>query len=153
MICTLPEKKLPNLMNILFVCVANSARSQLAEALAKHILPTSFNIKSAGSEPTKVNPLTIETLKNENLETKDLYSKSFNDLDSDFFNCLDFVISLCAEENCPVLPIRTKHLHWPIKDPSTPLNLSDSEKLKQFTEAKNSIENHIFDFKKTYLHN
>ena len=105
-------------MKILFLCVGNSARSQIAEALAKDMMPKSFDIRSAGSRPSqKVHYNTTKVLADVGIDIKDYKTKSIVSLDEDFINNLDYVITLCAEEICPVVPNATKIFHWPNEDP------------------------------------
>ena len=118
-------------MNILFLCVANSARSQIAEGLAKAMLGSNHNIQSAGSIPSgKVHPHAIATMKDIGIDLSDHYSKSTNDLDDNFLENLDYAITLCAEEVCPVLPDSVNSLHWMNEDPAnenyTELQLQNS---------------------------
>ena len=118
-------------MNILFLCVANSARSQIAEGLAKAMLGSNHNIQSAGSIPSgKVHPHAIATMKDIGIDLWDHYSKSTDDLDDNFLKNLDYAITLCAEEVCPVLPDSVNSLHWMNEDPAnenyTELQLQNS---------------------------
>ena len=115
-------------MNILFLCVANSARSQMAEGLAKEILGDGHDIQSAGSIPSgEIHPNAIIAMHEIGIDITNQYSKSTDDLDKDFIDNLDFAITLCAEEVCPVLPSQAKTLHWSNDDPA---NLSyDKEQL------------------------
>jgi arsenate reductase len=118
-------------MNILFLCVANSARSQIAEGLAKAMLGSNHNIQSAGSIPSgKVHPHAIATMKDIGIDLSDHYSKSTDDLDDNFLKNLDYAITLCAEEVCPVLPDSVNSLHWMNEDPAnenyTELQLQNS---------------------------
>ena len=118
-------------MNILFLCVANSARSQIAEGLAKAMLGSNHNIQSAGSIPSgKVHPHAIATMKDIGIDLSDHYSKSTDDLDDSFLENLDYAITLCAEEVCPVLPDSVNSLHWMNEDPAnenyTELQLQNS---------------------------
>lgn len=118
-------------MNILFLCVANSARSQIAEGLAKAMLGSNHNIQSAGSIPSgKVHPHAISTMKDIGIDLSDHYSKSTDDLDDNFLENLDYAITLCAEEVCPVLPDSVNSLHWMNEDPAnenyTELQLQNS---------------------------
>jgi arsenate reductase (thioredoxin) len=118
-------------MNILFLCVANSARSQIAEGLAKAMLGSNHNIQSAGSIPSgKVHPHAIATMKDIGIDLSDHYSKSTDDLDDNFLENLDYAITLCAEEVCPVLPDSVNSLHWMNEDPAnenyTELQLQNS---------------------------
>lgn len=105
--------------HILFLCVANSARSQIAEALARKILGSTVVVASAGSRPSgKIHTGAIQVLAENNISILDQYSKSIEELPTDFLNKLDFVITLCAEEICPYLPTQAKRLHWPMPDPA-----------------------------------
>ena len=118
-------------MNILFLCVANSARSQIAEGLAKAMLGSNHNIQSAGSIPSgKVHPHAIATMKDIGIDLSNHYSKSTDDLDDSFLENLDYAITLCAEEVCPVLPDSVNSLHWMNEDPAnenyTELQLQNS---------------------------
>ena len=97
-------------MNLLFLCVGNSARSQIAEGLAKHMFGKGHNIQSAGSEPSgKVHNGAIKTMNDIGIDISKHTSKSIEDLDDEFINNLDYVITLCAEEVCPVLPTNAKY--------------------------------------------
>ena len=105
-------------MNILFLCVANSARSQMAEGLAKSMFGKEHNIQSAGSIPSgEVHPNAVIAMDDIGIDIRDQHSKSTDDLDKDFIDNLDFAITLCAEEVCPVLPSKAESLHWMNEDP------------------------------------
>lgn len=126
-------------MNILFLCVGNSARSQIAEGLAKDMFGQNNNICSAGSEPSgKVHQGAINIMQEIGIDISNHSSKSFNDLDNEFIDSLDYVITLCAEEICPVLPSKAKSLHWANPDPANPkLNKLESEAL--FRKTRETI--------------
>lgn len=105
---------------ILFLCVANSARSQMAEALARSLAPAGLTVMSAGSVPTQVNPFAIEVLSELGLSSAGLVSKSVQDLPLERIHT---VVTLCAEEVCPVFPPpaggrEVQRLHWPHPDPA-----------------------------------
>ena len=86
-------------MNILFLCVGNSARSQIAEGLAKSMMGPEYNIQSAGSQPSgSVHKNAISTMKEIGIDISNHESKSLEDLDKEFMNDVDFIITLCAEE-------------------------------------------------------
>lgn len=104
--------------NILFMCVANSARSQLAEGLARQRFGTKARIASAGSHPSKLNPFAVQVLREIGIDISSQYSKSTDDLSPEFLANLDYVITLCAEEVCPILVSKAKKLHWPFPDPA-----------------------------------
>ena len=100
---------------ILFLCVANSARSQMAEGLARHLFPD-LRIQSAGSRPSHVNPYAIEVLAELGIDASGHASKSVQDIDP---ASVDLVITLCAEEVCPLFLGKAERLHWPIPDPAS----------------------------------
>lgn len=125
-------------MNILFMCVANSARSQMAEGVAKKILGDRARIESAGSQPSRVNPLAIEAMKEKGIDITNHYSKSCADLPPEFLENLDYVITLCAEEVCPIVLTKAKKLHWPMPDPAIKLENKEQE-LKAFREVRDSL--------------
>ena len=115
---------------ILFMCVANSARSQMAEALAKSLWKEQVHVESAGSVPSgKVNPLVAEALKPLNISMKEHFSKATHELPEAFIKGLDYVITLCAEEACPLSPSASaEKLAWTYPDPE---NLQDFEKIRE----------------------
>ena len=123
--------------SILFLCVANSARSQLAEGLARKILGESVRIQSAGSKPTRVNPYAIEVAREVGVDLATHTSKSVDTIDPE---TVDTVITLCAEEVCPVFLGKARRLHWPVDDPaSDDPSLSRDEMLARFRTARDAI--------------
>ena len=126
-------------MNILFLCVGNSARSQIAEGLAKEMLGSSHNIQSAGSNPTgNIHPNAICTMKEIGIDISHQRSKSIDNLDTNFLDNLDFVITLCAEEICPVLPSKARKLHWLNVDPANK-NYSETQLKIAFKKTRENI--------------
>ncbi len=101
--------------SILFLCVANSARSQMAEGLARQMFP-GLRIQSAGSRPSRVNPYALEVLAEQGIDAASHTSKSVQDIDP---ASVDLVITLCAEEVCPLFLGKAERLHWPIPDPAS----------------------------------
>lgn len=137
-------------MKILFMCVANSARSQLAEGLAKAVFGTSAEIESAGSKPSRVNPLAIEVMREIGIDLSDHRSKSVDDLDPDFVAKLDYVVTLCAEEVCPTLVSKAKKIHWPHPDPAGNDELSRDDQLNRFREVREQIRAKLVTLKKEF---
>lgn len=133
-------------MKILFMCVANSARSQLAEGLAKQLF-SQAEIQSAGSQPGKLNSYAVQVMKEVGIDISKHYSKSTDNLSPGFLAGLDYVITLCAEEVCPVLISKAKKLHWPFPDPASKSPLSDEESLSRFREARDAISAELKEFK------
>ena len=98
-------------MNILFLCVGNSARSQIAEGLAKSMMGSEYNIQSAGSQPSEsVHKNAISTMKEIGIDISNHESKSLEDLDEEVINDVDYIITLCAEEFCPTLNNKAKKM-------------------------------------------
>lgn len=127
--------------NIVFLCVANSARSQMAEGLARHIFGDDVTVMSAGSEPAAVNPWAIEAMAGIGIDISGHHSKSVDEIDVEM---IDIVVTLCAEEVCPVLPGRVRRLHWPIADPaSKDASLPAEEMRQRFSTARDQIKGRL----------
>jgi len=127
-------------VNILFLCVANSARSQMAEGLAKLLLNNEAHIESAGSAPAKhVHPLAVKVLREIGIDISHHKSKSIDDLPKEFLQNLDLVITLCKEEQCPVLPGTFKKESWALPDPVNP-SISAQEEIESFRNIRDAIQ-------------
>ncbi|MFH1782099.1 MAG: arsenate reductase ArsC [Candidatus Omnitrophota bacterium] len=101
-------------MKILFVCVENSCRSQMAEAFCDHFSKGSIEAYSAGSKPSgKVNETAIELMKDAGLDISRAESKGFYELPIKEF---DYVVSMGCKDTCPFVPAE-KHIEWDIEDP------------------------------------
>ena len=124
-----------NKKNILFLCVANSSRSQMAEGLARHFFGDRAKFLSAGSQPSKVNPLAIQVMKEVGIDISAHQSKSVDKINP---KDIDLVITLCAEEVCPVFLGKAKHLHWPFPDPAS-VSGSEEERLAAFRKIRDLI--------------
>lgn len=123
--------------SILFLCVANSARSQMAEGLARHLFGDAVRVQSAGSEPSRVNPFAIKAMAELGIDLGTHSSKSVQTIDP---NGVDLVITLCAEEVCPVFLSRAPRMHWPLQDPDRKHeDLTDEERLQHFRVARDQI--------------
>jgi arsenate reductase len=125
---------------ILFLCVANSARSQMAEGLARAAFGDRVSVQSAGSEPTQVNPYAIEVMRELGLDLAAHRSKSVDTIDP---ATVDTVITLCAEEVCPVYLGKARRLHWPIPDPASKEPLPREEMLARFRAARDTLRERI----------
>lgn len=136
-------------MRILFLCVANSARSQMAEGLARHQFGTRADVASAGSSPTRPNPYAIEAMSELGIDITGHTSKSVDGMNAADF---DFVITLCAEEICPWLPGTTKRLHWPIDDPASDNpSLTPEDMRKRFARTRDIIHAKLLEFEADHL--
>lgn len=129
------------------MCVANSARSQLAEGLARQVFPED-EIESAGSHPGKLNPYAVAVMKEIGVDISRHFSKSVDDLSPQFIVSLDYMITLCAEEVCPTMVSKAKKLHWPQSDPASNEVLPEAEALKRFRETRDAIHSRIKEFKR-----
>jgi arsenate reductase (thioredoxin) len=126
---------------ILFLCVANSARSQMAEGLARKMLGGDVEVSSAGSRPSRVNPYAIEAMSQIGIDISGHRSKSVDEVDA---ASVDIVITLCADEVCPILPGRVQRLHWPIPDPaSDDPGISPADLRSRFRVARDEIQARI----------
>lgn len=123
---------------ILFLCVANSARSQMAEGLARRLFGSSIAVQSAGSEPSTVNPYAIEVMREVGVDLTAHRSKSVQTIDPE---TVGTVITLCAEEVCPIFLGKARRLHWPIQDPATKdSSVPRDEMLTRFRTARDQIQ-------------
>jgi arsenate reductase (thioredoxin) len=123
--------------SILFLCVANSARSQMAEGLGRMLFGDRVPVQSAGSEPSRVNPYAIEVMRELGVDLTTHRSKSVQTVNPAE---VATVITLCAEEVCPVFLGQARRLHWPIPDPaSKDPTLQREEMLSRFRTARDTI--------------
>jgi arsenate reductase len=123
--------------SILFLCVANSARSQMAEGLGRMIFGDRIPVMSAGSEPSKVNPYAIEVMRELSVDLTTHHSKSVQTVEP---STVGTVITLCAEEVCPAFLGNARRLHWPIPDPaSLDPSIPREEMLTRFRTARDTI--------------
>ncbi len=124
---------------ILFLCVANSARSQMAEGLARAAAPPGIEVYSAGSEPDRVRPLAVEVLAEIGIDIGGARSKG---IDAIPVERIGTVVTLCAEEVCPVFPGDVRRLHWPIDDPAAATG-TEEERKAAFRRARDAIRDRI----------
>jgi len=122
---------------VLFLCTANSARSQMAEAVLRKLGGKDYEVFSAGIEATRVNPFTTQVMEEAGYDLSKHTSKS---LDQFLGLKFDYVITVCsdAEDRCPFFPGAVRRLHWPFEDPA----VGDgelAEKLQRFRHARDLI--------------
>ncbi len=125
------------MMNILFLCVANSARSQMAEGLAQNILGNKAVVQSAGSHPSRLHPTAIEVMKEIGIDISGQFSKSVDTINP---KDVDLVITLCNDEVCPLFLGDAKRLHWPLPDP---VAFSRQSELELFRSIRDEIKKRI----------
>jgi arsenate reductase len=129
---------------ILFLCVANSARSQMAEGLGRMLLGDRVSVQSAGSAPSQVNPCAVEVMAELGVDLSAHRSKSVESIDP---ATVHTVITLCAEEVCPAFLGQARRLHWPVPDPaSDDASLSRDELLARFRAARDTIRQKLEDW-------
>jgi arsenate reductase len=131
-------------IRVLFVCTHNSARSQLAEALLGRYGGADFEVHSAGTEATRVNPYAIRVLAEQGIDWSQARSKVITEfLDQEF----DYVITVCdrARETCPVFPGSTNTLHWGLDDPSE-VEGTDEERLAAFRRTQLEVSTRLRPF-------
>lgn len=129
---------------VLFICIHNSARSQMAEELLRKMAGDRFEVASAGLEPGAVNPLVVKALSEEGIDISGKETVSAFDLlkQGRFFT---YVVTVCDEasaESCPIFPGTRERLHWGFPDPST-FTGSDEEKLERVREIRDAIKEKI----------
>ncbi|MBD3167851.1 MAG: arsenate reductase [candidate division Zixibacteria bacterium] len=129
---------------IIFICTANSCRSQMAEGLLREMSNGQFEVYSAGTSPSFVNPLAIGVMGELGIDISEQRSESIDDYIGDEF---DYVITVCgrAEEECPMFPGNAEKIHWPIDDPAE-ANGTEDNILKAFREARDDLKRRIESF-------
>ena len=132
---------------VLFVCIHNSARSQMAEAYLNKLGGDYFIAESSGLEPGTLNPLVVEALKEDGIDISNNKTKSV----FDFFKqgkMFSYVITVCDEasaERCPVFPGVSKKIHWSFRDPAR-LEGSPDEKIAETKIIRDQIKRRIKDW-------
>lgn len=124
---------------VLFLCVANSARSQMAEGLARSMAPAGTTIMSAGSAPARVNPYAIEAMRELGIDLAGQRSKSVDEIPKERVR---LVVTLCAEEVCPVFPGDVERVHWPLPDPAGGVGTRE-EVLENFRKVRDQIRERL----------
>lgn len=120
--------------HILFLCVANSARSQLGEGIGRSLGGERVRVSSAGSTPTSVRPQAAAVLEEIGIDGSDHRSKGVDQVERP----VDAVITLCAEEVCPVWLEDASRLHWPLPDPAA-VEGTEDEKIGAFREVRDEL--------------
>lgn len=129
---------------VLFVCVHNSARSQMAEAYLKKLGGDAFQVESAGLEPGELNPYVVRALLEEGIDISFKKTQSVFDLFK-AGRTYRHVITVCSKEaadRCPILPGNAERLHWPFPDPST-FTGADDEIMAKVREVRDAIKEKV----------
>lgn len=133
--------------SVLFVCIHNSARSQMAEAFLKKFAGDQFEVESAGLEPGVLNPVVVEAMKEIGIDISGNKTQSVQEV-IDAGKTFDYVITVCDEANaerCPVFPGKSQRLHWGFPDPAA-LEGSSDDKLTQTRVIRDLIQKEVQNF-------
>src|SRR5215218_2249412 len=127
---------------VLFLCTHNSARSQMAEGLLRHLAGDRFEAMSAGTEATHVRPLAIKAMEEIGIDISGQESKT---LDRYLNEPFDHVITVCddANEACPFFPGAANRLHWSFEDPSKEAEGTEEERLEVFRRVRDGISDRV----------
>jgi arsenate reductase len=129
---------------VLFLCTGNSCRSQMAEGLLRELAGHEFDAASAGTNPTRINPMAVRVMAEAAIDISGQYSKSVDEMKGQQF---DYVITVCdrAREACPVFPGDAKQLHWSFEDPAEATG-TEEERLRAFRRVRDEIAERVRDF-------
>lgn len=133
---------------VLILCTGNSARSQMAEGLLRHIAGDRFKVESAGTIASFVRPQAIAAMGEVAIDISSHWSKSVDEFTGEEF---DYVITVCdnANESCPAFPSKTIRIHWSFEDPADASG-SDEEKLTVFRRVRDQLKEKLESFAETH---
>lgn len=129
---------------VLFLCTGNSARSQMAEGILRHLAADKYDVVSAGTKPAGLNPLAVEAMREISIDMSNHQSKDVAQLLGTKFS---WVITVCdkAKETCPIFPFAFRSLHWNLDDPAAAEG-SHLERLGVFRQVRDEIRARIQEF-------
>ncbi|HPI04163.1 MAG: Arsenate-mycothiol transferase ArsC1 [Candidatus Aerophobetes bacterium ADurb.Bin490] len=139
------------MQKVLFICIHNSARSQMAEAYLNKFGGDKFSAESAGLEPGVLNPLVVKVMAEDGIDISKNKTKSV----FDFYKqgkLFSYVVAVCdaeAAERCPIFPGTGTKLHWPFNDPSKTEG-TEEEKIAKIRDIRDSIKSEVMKFIKDY---
>jgi arsenate reductase (thioredoxin) len=127
---------------VLILCTGNSARSQMAEGLLRHMAGHRFEVASAGTKPSVVRPEAIQAMQEIGISLEGHRSKS---VDEFVGKPIDYVITVCdnAKESCPIFPTQTSRMHWPFQDPPGPIEGTYEQRLAVFRMVRDRIRERL----------
>jgi arsenate reductase len=125
----------------MFLCTGNSARSQMAEGWLRHLAGDHYDVVSAGTEPSAVNPFAVAAMKERGIDISAHTSKPVARFLGETFHVL---ITVCdnAREECPIFPGALQRIHWPLEDPAAATG-TDSERLETFRRIRDEVETRV----------
>jgi arsenate reductase len=129
---------------VLFLCTANSSRSQMAEGFLRHSAGDRFEAASAGAQPTRLNPDAVTVMKEHGIDISNHRSKGLEEFLDQRVN---YLVTVCdkAKESCPIFPGCLTTLHWSLEDPAAAEG-TETERLAVFRRVRDEIEEHIREF-------
>jgi len=130
--------------SILFICVHNSARSQIAEGLFRHYYREECNVYSAGSEPREIHPMSVQVMAESGIDISKHRSKSLKEFEGEE---MDYVITVCGEGQftCPFFAGGKEYIHKSFEDPSA-FEGTEKEKIEQFRVVRNELKKWLGQF-------
>lgn len=133
-----------NKKRVLFLCTGNSCRSQMAEGTLRELAGNEFEVTSAGTNPTRLNPMAVRVMAEVAIDIIGQYSKSIDEMRTRQF---DYVITVCdrAREACPIFPYDALELHWSLEDPAEATG-TEEERLSVFRRVRDEIAQRVRDF-------
>ncbi len=131
-------------LRVLILCTGNSARSQMAEGLLRHLAAARIGATSAGVAPTQLRPEAILAMKEIGIDISNQRSKSIDEFMTQPF---DYVITVCdnANQHCPMFAGASRRIHWSIEDPAA-VSGDDEAKLGAFRQARNELQDRLKRF-------
>ena len=129
---------------VLILCTGNSARSQMAEGLLRHMAGDRMEVHSAGTRPGSVRPEAIAALAEIGIDIRTHWSKHVDDFAGQPF---DYVITVCdhAKQSCPVFPVGTRRIHWSFEDPAAATG-DQPRRLAEFRRIRDQISHRLAEF-------
>ena len=126
---------------ILFLCTANSARSQMAEGFARALASDRWEVHSAGTAPAGLNPMAVKAMAEVGIDISGHTSKA---LDPEVLKSADMVVTLCgdAAESCPLTPPEVRRMHWPLPDPARATGTGE-EIMAAFRSVRDDIKKRV----------
>jgi len=130
--------------SVLFLCTGNSCRSQMAEGMLRHYHGDRFEVQSAGTNPSKINPYAVRAMQEIGIDISRQQSKSVDDFKDKSY---DFVVTVCdnAKETCPLFLGDMKRIHWSFVDPAD-ADGDDEAVMAVFRKVRNQIRAKLDSF-------
>ena len=128
--------------SILFICIHNSARSQMAEGLFQHYYGEKYDVYSAGSDPQGIHPLSIQVMAEIGIDISKHKSKNLKEFEG---HEMDYVVTVCGENTCPFFAGGKNYIHKSFEDPSA-FNGTEEDKIKHFRSVRDELKKWLDEF-------